>query len=530
VEISKSWKWKQGPARLVQYCVLIVCSLALGVRPAAAQTDLTGYWVLHVPNGDGTVRDTYFELKQDGASITGTSLGRGPNGTPVSGTFQDGKLQFKTVPPAPPANGRPPSAPRQLTYEGTYQDGKLSLQTRNFRGETLQGTAERTTREATLPPARLPLPQLHDLPDNGLVRTPPMGWNSWNKFAGKVDDTAVRSMADAMVSSGMSKLGYVYINIDDTWEAGRDAAGNIVTNRKFPDMKALADYVHSKGLKIGIYSSPGPKTCAGYEGSFGHEVEDAQTYAAWGIDYLKFDLCSARNIYSSTQDDQQRLYQKMGEALQNTKRPIVYSLCQYGVADVWKWGTNTGGNLWRTTGDIRDEWESMDRIGFSQIDIAPYVRPGHWNDPDMLEIGNGGMNTDEYRTHMSLWSLLSAPLIAGNDLRTMTDETKSILMNTDVIAIDQDPAAKPVQLLTQDGKMEILTRPLQDGSVAVAIFNRGEEVAQGSVAWNSLKMGKKLKVRDLWKHEPVTTTGDTYTASVPAHGVVLLRVSKANKN
>jgi alpha-galactosidase len=220
----------------------------------------------------------------------------------------------------------------------------------------------------------------------------------------------------------------------------------------------------------------------------------------------------------------------MGEALQNTKRPIVYSLCQYGVADVWKWGTNTGGNLWRTTGDIRDEWESMDRIGFSQVDIAPYVRPGHWNDPDMLEIGNGGMNADEYRTHMSLWSLLSAPLIAGNDLRTMTDETKSILMNTDVIAIDQDPAAKPVQLLSQEGKMEILSRPLQDGSMAVAIFNRGEEAAPGTVAWNSLKMGKKLKVRDLWKHEAVATTGDTYTASIPAHGVVLLRVSKTNKN
>jgi alpha-galactosidase len=279
-----------------------------------------------------------------------------------------------------------------------------------------------------------------------------MGWNSWNKFAGKVDDASVRSMADAMVSTGMSKLGYVYINIDDTWEDKRDAEGNIVPNRKFPDMKALADYVHSKGLKIGIYSSPGPKTCAMYEGSFGHEVQDARTYAAWGIDYLKYDLCSARNIYNSTQDDLQGLYQKMGEALEETHRPIVYSLCQYGEADVWKWGTRTGGNLWRTTGDIRDEWESMDHIGFSQLEIASYTRPGHWNDPDMLEIGNGGMNADEYRTHMTLWSMLAAPLIAGNDLRSMTDETKSILMNADVISIDQDTAAKPVQLLTQQDK------------------------------------------------------------------------------
>ncbi len=430
--------------------VLFLCCLVLQQAPLAhAQSDLSGYWVLHVPNGDGTVRDTYFELKEDGEPITGTLLGRGPNGTPISGTFKDGKLQFATVPPATATPARPF---RRMSYEGTYQDGKLSLQTQNFRHETLQGVAEKTTREATLPPARLPLPALHDLPDNGLVRTPPMGWNSWNKFAGKVDDAAVRSMADAMVSTGMSKLGYVYINIDDTWQGKRDAEGNIVPNRKFPDMKALADYVHSKGLKIGIYSSPGPKTCALYEGSFGHEVQDAKTYAAWGIDYLKYDLCSARNIYNSTQDDLQGLYQKMGEALQETHRPIVYSLCQYGEADVWKWGTRTGGNLWRTTGDIRDEWESMDRIGFSQLEIASYTRAGHWNDPDMLEIGNGGMNADEYRTHMSLWSLLAAPLIAGNDLRSMTDETKSILMNTDVIAIDQDTAVKPVQLLTQAGQ------------------------------------------------------------------------------
>ncbi len=509
---------------VIHSSLLFLCCLFLLPSPyARAQADLSGYWVLHVPNGDGTIRDTYFELKEDGESITGTLLGRGPNGTPISGTFKEGKLQFATVPPATATSSRPF---RQMSYEGTYQDGKLSLQTQNFRHETLQGVAEKTTREATLPPARLPLPALHDLPDNGLVRTPPMGWNSWNKFAGKVDDAAVRSMADAMVSTGMNKLGYIYINIDDTWQGKRDAEGNIVPNRKFPDMKALADYVHSKGLKIGIYSSPGPKTCALYEGSFGHEVQDAKTYAAWGIDYLKYDLCSARNIYSPSQDDLQGLYQKMGEALQNTHRPIVYSLCQYGEADVWKWGTRTGGNLWRTTGDIRDEWESMDRIGFSQLEIASYTRPGHWNDPDMLEIGNGGMNADEYRTHMSLWSMLAAPLIAGNDLRNMTEETKSILMNADVIAIDQDTAAKPVQLLTQQEKVEILERPLHDGSVAVGLFNRGDAPASGSFAWDSLRLpGKKFKVMDLWKHEPVTPSAGSFTATIPRHGVLLLKVS-----
>jgi alpha-galactosidase len=515
---------------LFRALIVVLCCPVLQFAPqAVAQTSLAGYWVLHVDNGDGTVRDTFFELKQEGETISGTLFGRGPHGTPIVGTFKDNQLQFKTVPQPPPPGAPAGFTPRSIQYQGAYQEGKLSLQTENFHHEALHGTAEKTTREASLPPARLPLPALHDLPDNGLVRTPPMGWNSWNKFAGKVDDAGVRSMADAMVSSGMSKLGYLYINIDDTWQGTRDAAGNIQANRKFPDMKALADYVHSKGLKIGIYSSPGPKTCAGYIGSFGHEVQDAKTFASWGIDYIKYDLCSARDIYGSTQDDQQGLYQKMGEALASTHRPIVYSLCQYGVADVWKWGGKTSGNLWRTTGDIRDEWSSMERIGFSQIAIAPYARPGQWNDPDMLEIGNGGMSIDEYRTHMSLWSLLAAPLMAGNDLRSMSDDTKSILMNADVIAIDQDKAVKPVQTLSEEGKLEILQRTLQDGSVAVGIFNRGETPTDGTVSWASLKLpGKKFKARDLWKHEAVATTGDSYHATVPPHGVVLLKVSTAH--
>jgi alpha-galactosidase len=519
----------QECGRLTRFCLLVVCYALLGSHAAIAQSDLTGYWVFHVPNGDGTSRDSYIQFNQTGDTIAGAMLGRGPNGIPIAGTFKDGTLHFATVPP-PPATGTAP-APRPQAYDGVYQDGKIALQTQNARG-VVKGVAEKTTREATVPPARLPLPALRDLPDNGLVRTPPMGWNSWNKFAGKVDDASVRTMADAMISSGMNKLGYVYINIDDTWEGGRDAAGNIISNKKFPDMKALADYVHSKGLKIGIYSSPGPKTCAGYEASFGHEVQDAQTFAAWGIDYLKYDWCSASGTYKSNQDDLQGVYQKMGEALQKASRPIVYSLCEYGNGDVWKWGTKTGGNLWRTTGDIRDEWASMDRIGFSQLDISSYTRPGHWNDPDMLEIGNGGMNADEYRTHMSLWSMLAAPLIAGNDLRSMTDETKSILMNADVIAIDQDPAANPVQLLKQQDKIEVLSRPMKDGSIAVGIFNRGDAAADGSFSLESLKLGaapKNLHVRDLWKHEAVVLTGDNYAATVPAHGVVLLRVSTTGK-
>jgi alpha-galactosidase len=342
-----------------------------------------------------------------------------------------------------------------------------------------------------------------------------------------VDDASVRGMADAMVSSGMRDAGYVYINIDDTWELGRDAQGNVTTNKKFPDMKALADYVHSKGLKIGIYSSPGPKTCAGYEGTYGHVEQDAKTYAAWGIDFLKYDLCSDLDIYKDDAPTLQAIYQQMGEALQASHRPIVYSLCEYGRAQVWTgWGEKSGGNLWRTTGDISDNWESMDGIGFSQIKLAAFAKAGHWNDPDMLEIGNGGMTADEYRTHMSLWSLLAAPLIAGNDLRDMTDETRSILLNREAIAIDQDPDYKPVTSLSSGNGLEVLMRPLADGSVVVGLFNRTSSAAEMKFQRSSLPAnfaGKKFAVRDLWKHDGAAMQGDSFAATVPMHGVVLVK-------
>jgi alpha-galactosidase len=511
--------------------LLVVAFLFAG--PSFSQTDLNGYWDLQVPSPDGNVRHTYFQLNLSGEIVTGKVFGRYPGGNPLNGTYTAGHLNFVTSPP-PAVAGSPiatGSTAASTTYDGTYTEGKLKLEWHRWEGQVVTGTAVRSTKEAAAPPAPLPLPPPHDLPDNGLVRTPPMGWNSWNKFAGRITDADVRAMADAMVSSGMNKVGYDYINIDDTWQAGRDAQGNILTNKKFPDMKALADYVHSKGLKIGIYSSPGPLTCAGYMGSFGHEEQDAKTFAAWGFDYLKYDLCSARAVYEITEPNQQGMYQKMGAALERTGRPIVYSLCQYGLTDVWTWGIKVGGNLWRTSGDIRDTWDSMEKIGFSQIAISSYTRPGHWNDPDMLEVGNGGMSADEYRTHMSLWSMLAAPLIAGNDLRSMSDETKSILMNREVIAIDQDPAAKPVQRLSVNGQLETLTRVLADGSLIVGVFNHGATAAPAALQWSSLPAaysGKKLDVRDLWKHEPLTMNGEHYAESVPAHGVRLLRIDVAH--
>jgi alpha-galactosidase len=512
-------------------CALLFCCSVVGfVRPSLAQTDLNGYWDMRTPNsnGDGTFRDTFLQIRQSGESISGELI-RQPHGVPISGSFKDGAIQFQTRPPvAARSSASARSAQRPTVFVGTIKDGKLLL-TANGRDGVMKSVGEKVSKEATMPPAPLPLQPLRDLPDNGLAKTPPMGWNSWNKFADKVDDGSVRQMADAMVSSGMRDAGYVYINIDDTWELGRDANGNITSNKKFPDMKALVDYVHSKGLKIGIYSSPGPKTCAGYEGSYGHVVQDAKSYAAWGFDYLKYDLCSDLEVYKDDAPTLQAIYQEMGQALQDTHRPIVYSLCEYGRADVWTgWGEKSGGNLWRTTGDISDKWNSMDKIGFSQIKLARYAKPGHWNDPDMLEIGNGGMTADEYRTHMSLWSLLAAPLIAGNDLRTMTKITKSILMNREIIAIDQDPEYKPVTQVSSAAGVEVLMRPLHDGSVVVGFFNRTATPATAQLATSSLPAtlrGKNIKVRDLWKHEAVTMPADAFKATVPIHGVVMLKIS-----
>jgi alpha-galactosidase len=368
-----------------------------------------------------------------------------------------------------------------------------------------------------------PFPPFKPIASNGLAKTPPMGWNSWNKFAGRVDDKAVREVADAMVSSGMRDAGYIYVNIDDTWEGARDKDGNITSNEKFPNMKALADYVHSKGLKIGIYSSPGRKTCAGYEGSYGHEQQDANTWAAWGIDYLKYDWCSATAVYRP--DEEPSAYQKMGNALRATGRPIIYSLCQYGQISVGEWGEAAGGNLWRTTGDIRDAWQSMSSIGFDQqIGREKFAGIGHWNDPDMLEIGNGGMTTTEYRTHMSLWSILAAPLLAGHDIRTMPDFTRDILLNKDVIAIDQDPAGIQGSRVRKDGDLEVWKKPLAKG-VAVGLFNRGLENAPITVKWSEVGIATDSpKARDLWNPRLTINAATEYTVTVPSHGVVLLRV------
>jgi alpha-galactosidase len=362
-----------------------------------------------------------------------------------------------------------------------------------------------------------------------------MGWNSWNYFAGKVTDKDIRASADQIVARGMKDAGYVYVNIDDTWEGQRDANGVLHSNDKFPDMKALADYVHSKGLKIGIYSSPGPKTCAGYEASYGHEEQDAQLYASWGIDYLKYDLCSfigdvmekqAPNDKAAQMRIMIAAYDKMDKALKATGRPIVLSLCQYGWDAVWEWAPGIGGNLWRTTGDITPRWDRIYAIVSQQSGLESYAGPGHWNDPDMLEVGNGKLSLAENRSHFSWWALLAAPLLAGNDLPNMKPEIKAILTNRDVVAIDQDPLGKQGRHAYSDGEVEVWVRDLKGGGLAIGVFNVGSDrysthpfhLDLGRLGLHGSQVGK-----DLWTGKPVTLSNNE-PIELGSHDVFLVRV------
>jgi alpha-galactosidase len=393
-----------------------------------------------------------------------------------------------------------------------------------------QATTTAKPSAAQAPKAKPAAPQVQQV-----ALTPPMGWNSWNYFADKVDDKGIRAAADQIVATGMKDAGYIYVNIDDTWEGERDASGVLHTNAKFPDMKALADYVHSKGLKIGIYSSPGPKTCGGYAGSYGHELQDAQLYASWGIDYLKYDLCSyigdvmqkqAPHDPAAQMRIMQEGYEKMHQALKSTGRPIVYSYCTYGWDAVWEWGPKNGANLWRTTGDITPDWDRMYAILSQQSGLEKYAGPGHWNDPDMLEVGNGRLSLSENRVHFSMWAMLAAPLLAGNDLPNMKPEIKAILTNRDVIAIDQDKLGKQAAHVYSDGEVEVWARPLSGGAMAVAVVNVGSDrYSTHPFHLNLAKLGLNgpQKGKDLWTGKQVELTNGQ-ALSLPSHDILLVRI------
>jgi alpha-galactosidase len=372
--------------------------------------------------------------------------------------------------------------------------------------------------------------------DHKLALTPPMGWNSWNVWAGNVTEENVKAAADSMIKSGLAAHGYQYVNIDDTWEAKRNDAGEIQTNSKFPDMKGLADYVHAQGLKVGIYSSPGPTTCAGYPASYQHEDQDAKSYADWGFDYLKYDWCSYGSIAKDNSlPELQKPYAVMRSSLDKVNRDILFSFCQYGMGDVWKWGEQIGGNCWRTTGDINDSWGSLHSIYESQDGHQAYSGPGHWNDPDMLVVGSVGwgnphpshLTPNEQILHISLWCLFSAPLLSGCDMDKLDPFTLALLTNDEAIDIDQDPLGKAAgKVATDAGGGEVWARPLFDGTTAAGLVNPTPDPLTITAKWSDLGIKGKQPVRDLWLHKNAGSYKDGYTVEVPAHGCVLVKIGK----
>ncbi len=382
-----------------------------------------------------------------------------------------------------------------------------------------------------------------------IALTPPMGWNSWNCFAHAVTADKVRRAADAFIKAGLAEHGWSYINIDDFWEVcpgsrdatlqgpERDAEGRILPNPRFPDMKGLTDYIHGLGLKAGLYSSPGPRTCGGCVGSFGFEEQDAASYAAWGFDYLKYDWCSYNGkAYDRSLAELKKPYQTMQKALAKQNRDIVYSLCQYGMGQVSAWGDSVDGNCWRTTGDITDSWASLSSIGFSQAGLEAYAKPGNWNDPDMLIVGHVGwgpalhptrLTPNEQYTHISLWCLLASPLLIGCDLEQLDEFTLSLLTNDEVLEVNQDPLGRQAGRVAIAGKTEVWAKQMEDGSLAVGLFNRGETAATVTAEWSALGLSGKQVVRDLWRQKEIGEQDKAFAAEIPRHGVALVRIRPA---
>ncbi len=359
--------------------------------------------------------------------------------------------------------------------------------------------------------------------ENGLARTPPMGWNTWNTFECNINETLVKQTTDLMVGSGLRDRGYTYVNLDDCWMTwSRDAAGNLVADpAKFPSgLKALGDYIHARGMKFGIYEDAGTMTCQGYPGSLGHEQADANLFASWGVDYLKYDNC---HNDSSTQQDYVRRYSAMRDALQATGRPITYSICEWGYFDPATWAADVG-NLWRTTGDITNNWGSVDAIYRQNVGLAAAAKPGAWNDPDMLEVGDG-MDFQEDRAHFTLWAAMAAPLIAGADLRSASVATFSTYLNPDVIAVDQDPLGKQATRIASSDGQDVLAKPLQDGDVAVVLFNENSttKTVSTTAAAAGLPAAASYRLTNLWSKE-LTTSDGTISANVPSHSTVIYRV------
>jgi len=384
----------------------------------------------------------------------------------------------------------------------------------------------------TLPIAAQTAPK-KDLP---LSPLPLMGWGTWNHYGRSVSEADVRANADALVTSGLRDLGYVFVNVDGHWQGDRDAAGELHPNANFSTMNTLGAYLHAKGLKFGVYSGPGPKSCGGDNASYGHEDQDAAMFATWGADYLKYDLCTFRQYvmadleknqgHQAAFEAEKAAYEKMHQSLLKTGRPIYFAMCQYGDDEVWKWAPQVGATMFRTTDDIKDNWLSMSDIGFSQAGLSQYINPGHYADPDQLEVGNGGMKPEEYRLHFSLWSMLAAPLILGNDLTKLDPDTMAIIGNKEVIAIDQDPLVHAADRVWAHGEFELWARPLSGNRMAVALFNRTNGTDNMTFKLADIHWHGPAKPRDVWAHADLPVIKDSYSVEVPKHSVVLLVLSK----
>jgi len=445
------------------------------------------------------------------------------NGPEITGVSPGAPFLYKI-----PATGE-----RPLTYEAAGLPSTLQLdkQTGIIRG-SLPKKAEVKLRLTVRNKSGVAVKSFTIHCGDKIGLTPALGWNSWNCWGLAVSDEKVRASAKAMADK-LADHGWTYINIDDGWEDKRNAQGEVLPNGKFPDMKGLTDYVHSLGLKMGIYSSPGPTTCGGYLGSYQHEDQDAATYARWGIDYLKHDWCSYSSIAPAkpSMEDLKKPYITMRQSLDKTGRDILYSLCQYGMGDSWNWGAEIGANSWRTTGDIVDTWNSMSGIGFHQDKAAPHTENGHFNDPDMLVVGRVGwgpslhdsrLTPDEQYTHISLWSLLSAPLLIGCDMSRLDDFTLGLLTNDEVLAIDQDAAARPAKRVWEKDGIQVWVKPLQDGSKAVGLFNLNDKGVKAALPFSALGGAAQLKLRDCWRQQDLGLFKGSFSAEVPAHGVLLL--------
>ena len=519
------------------------CAGILDIDPKTAMREKpvgTGLWA---------ERNRYVAMRNTGEEIHAKEMRELTSPKPGPEPTIHGPKTFGVRPGAPflytiPATGERPltfgarDLPPGLLLDG--QTGRISG-TLGEKGEqrvTLTATNQRGTGER---PFRI-------IVGESIALTPPLGWNSWNCFADDVDDVKVRSAADAIAASGLVDHGWVYVNIDDCWMVkpgskdpllggiARNEQGRIQTNKKFPDMKALGDYVHEKGLKLGVYSSPGPLTCAEYAGSQTYELQDAQQYAEWGVDYLKYDWCSYGQIAKDNSlAELQKPYKIMRGALNQVHRDILYSLCQYGMGNVWEWGGDVGGNCWRTTGDITDTWESMSTIGFGQAGHERFAGPGRWNDPDMLVVGWVGwgprlhptrLTPHEQVTHISLWTLLASPLLIGCDLTKLDEFTLGLLTNDEVLDVHQDPLGQQAARVSKNGDHEVWARALEDGSWAIGLFNRGDHSATVSVRWADLGMGGKQKVRDLWRKKDLGVYETEFAVKVARHGGVLMKVSR----